>query len=173
MSGDLAALIREARFPDRDADYLAAFLSDRGLAVLDREQVARALSIVPGVTQEARDFFAAEWESLSEQTKDIWRSRADALIAALTGPRCWCGGEVGPRVPGDASGLGCLENINHDYAAQQPESSDASPADEPQRFTPPRDFVKATARGLGVSETAIDAHLDQLEAAARDTEDQP
>ena len=30
-------------------------------------------------------------------------------------PRCWCGGEVGPRVPGDARGLGCLEDLHHDW----------------------------------------------------------
>lgn len=27
--------------------------------------------------------------------------------------RCWCGGKVGPREPGDANGLGCLEDIHH------------------------------------------------------------
>lgn len=27
---------------------------------------------------------------------------------------CWCGGEIGPRAPGDKDGLGCLENIWHD-----------------------------------------------------------
>jgi hypothetical protein len=32
---------------------------------------------------------------------------------------CWCGGEVGPREPGDANGLGCLENIHHVWAFQQ------------------------------------------------------
>lgn len=30
--------------------------------------------------------------------------------------RCWCGGEVGFRIPADEQGLGCLENIYHDYA---------------------------------------------------------
>jgi hypothetical protein len=32
---------------------------------------------------------------------------------------CWCGGEVGPREPGDANGLGCLENIYHVWSFQQ------------------------------------------------------
>lgn len=30
--------------------------------------------------------------------------------------RCWCGGEVGPRTPGDVAGLGCLADITHDWA---------------------------------------------------------
>lgn len=29
--------------------------------------------------------------------------------------RCWCGGEVGLRDPGDEDGRGCLEDINHDW----------------------------------------------------------
>ena len=29
--------------------------------------------------------------------------------------RCWCGGLVGPREPGDEQGLGCLENIIHGW----------------------------------------------------------
>lgn len=29
--------------------------------------------------------------------------------------RCWCGGEVGPRTPGDDDGLGCLEHLSHDW----------------------------------------------------------
>lgn len=32
---------------------------------------------------------------------------------------CWCGGEVGPREPGDANGLGCLKNIHHVWGFQQ------------------------------------------------------
>lgn len=28
---------------------------------------------------------------------------------------CWCGGEVGPREPGDENGVGCLEDIWHDW----------------------------------------------------------
>lgn len=31
-------------------------------------------------------------------------------------PTCWCGGEVGPRTPGD-DGLGCLAGINHVWEA--------------------------------------------------------
>ena len=31
--------------------------------------------------------------------------------------KCWCGGRVGPRSPGDADGLGCLDSIYHDWAA--------------------------------------------------------
>lgn len=30
-------------------------------------------------------------------------------------PRCWCGGEVAPRDPGDANGLGCTANVMHDW----------------------------------------------------------
>lgn len=30
---------------------------------------------------------------------------------------CWCGGVVGPREPGDLTGLGCLADINHDWRA--------------------------------------------------------
>lgn len=28
---------------------------------------------------------------------------------------CWCGGDVGPREPGDADGVGCLADITHDW----------------------------------------------------------
>lgn len=28
---------------------------------------------------------------------------------------CWCGGEVGTQIPGDADGLGCLEDIYHEW----------------------------------------------------------
>lgn len=30
-------------------------------------------------------------------------------------PPCWCGGNVGPREPGDALGLGCLTDITHNW----------------------------------------------------------
>jgi len=36
-------------------------------------------------------------------------------IDCLEHRRCWCGGEVGPREPGDSQGLGCLEDIYHDW----------------------------------------------------------
>lgn len=29
--------------------------------------------------------------------------------------RCWCGGQVGLRVPGDENGLGCLESVFHTW----------------------------------------------------------
>lgn len=32
-------------------------------------------------------------------------------------PKCWCGGTVGQRVPGDADGLGCLDSIYHEWAS--------------------------------------------------------
>lgn len=28
---------------------------------------------------------------------------------------CWCGGQVGARVPGDFRGVGCLDNISHNW----------------------------------------------------------
>lgn len=31
--------------------------------------------------------------------------------------KCWCGGAVGPRNPGDSEGLGCLDSIYHDWSA--------------------------------------------------------
>jgi hypothetical protein len=39
---------------------------------------------------------------------------ADMTVEAK---RCWCGGEVGPRSPGDFDGLGCVENITHEWDA--------------------------------------------------------
>lgn len=39
---------------------------------------------------------------------------AQALVRAR-GEKCWCGGEVGPRAPGDKDGLGCYNNIWHDW----------------------------------------------------------
>lgn len=34
----------------------------------------------------------------------------------MSSERCWCGGDVGPRVPGDADGDGCLEDVTHNWA---------------------------------------------------------
>lgn len=34
-----------------------------------------------------------------------------------SGVQCWCGGEVGFRVPGDQAQLGCLENVMHNWRA--------------------------------------------------------
>jgi hypothetical protein len=39
-----------------------------------------------------------------------WRSAMEAY-------RCWCGSPTGVRVPGDRSGVGCLANITHNWAA--------------------------------------------------------
>lgn len=33
-------------------------------------------------------------------------------------PKCWCGGDVGPRIPGDAWGFGCLSDITHRWEGQ-------------------------------------------------------
>jgi hypothetical protein len=40
-----------------------------------------------------------------------------AALDAYGRRRCWCGGEVGPREPGDAHGLGCLSDIYHIWTA--------------------------------------------------------
>ena len=34
----------------------------------------------------------------------------------LPNQHCWCGGEIGARSPGDHLGLGCLENITHNWS---------------------------------------------------------
>lgn len=50
------------------------------------------------------------------QIAEANREEDKAAVAALGKPvvrRCWCGGAVGTRTPGDAMGLGCLENIHH------------------------------------------------------------
>lgn len=40
--------------------------------------------------------------------------------------KCWCGGAVGPREPGDGLGLGCLESIYHVWdATGRPASIDS------------------------------------------------
>jgi hypothetical protein len=36
------------------------------------------------------------------------------MAEAEKDPRCWCGGQRGPRVPADADGWGCLDDINHE-----------------------------------------------------------
>lgn len=46
------------------------------------------------------------------------RTRPEEYASALTPQpehtkRCWCGGEVGKRQPGDDDGMGCLRNITH------------------------------------------------------------
>lgn len=35
----------------------------------------------------------------------------------------WCGGPVGPRIPGDRYGIGCLNDINHIYNGLTPSST--------------------------------------------------
>jgi hypothetical protein len=42
-------------------------------------------------------------------------TRAEDLRLLVANWTCWCGGQVGPRVPGDHDGLGCLENITHNW----------------------------------------------------------
>lgn len=44
-------------------------------------------------------------------------TRPEDLELLNRGLMCWCGGDVGRRVPGDRDGLGCLENINHNWKA--------------------------------------------------------
>lgn len=45
----------------------------------------------------------------------IEQARAEVALQQLgDGPHhCWCGGEIGPRTPGDEHGLGCLSDIWH------------------------------------------------------------
>jgi hypothetical protein len=42
------------------------------------------------------------------------------------GVHCWCGGEVGARVPGDHLGLGCLANITHRWSDYKCDGSHSS-----------------------------------------------
>lgn len=35
------------------------------------------------------------------------------FLQRLAWSTCWCGGHRGPRIPADADGWGCLEDINH------------------------------------------------------------
>lgn len=61
--------------------------------------------------------------AVADDALSLVNERLAALGARVTplGPtRCWCGGEVGPRDPGDANGLGCLEDINHAYDGEPP-----------------------------------------------------
>jgi hypothetical protein len=37
--------------------------------------------------------------------------------ATEDGAKCWCGGKVGPRNPGDDEGLGCLDSLYHDWSS--------------------------------------------------------
>lgn len=59
---------------------------------------------------------ATEWCSAEHACSYCWPpiDQAD-LAAVLAGPRCWCGGRVGPRDPGDTDGLGCLDDIFHEW----------------------------------------------------------
>jgi hypothetical protein len=50
---------------------------------------------------------------LGDRTAKATRPADLKLLA--TGHTCWCGGQVGHRVPGDRDGLGCLEDIHHDW----------------------------------------------------------
>jgi hypothetical protein len=52
--------------------------------------------------------------------------------AAEKAARCWCGGERGPRVPADADGWGCLENIGHARIAEKDVLAD--PRVQPDSF---------------------------------------
>lgn len=43
-------------------------------------------------------------------------------LGAIPGEKCWCGGAVGRREPGDENGLGCLADISHNWQAASAES---------------------------------------------------
>lgn len=65
--------------------------------------------------------------SHDEEYSDLeYATRLDGSV--MPAPRvvpnefCWCGGEVGARVPGDHLGLGCLANITHNWLAASLES---------------------------------------------------
>jgi hypothetical protein len=79
------------------------------------------------------------WGFLFEDLREAWRETVRPLLDAAApliiaaayragqrearqqdgDSRCWCGGEVGPRVPGDAEGIGCLTNIHHLWRDRQ------------------------------------------------------
>lgn len=44
---------------------------------------------------------------------------AELPFPTLMGETCWCGGQVGEREPGDPHGLGCLEDIHHDWRSAE------------------------------------------------------
>lgn len=48
--------------------------------------------------------------------------------------RCWCGGAIGQREPGDAKGLGCLEHIEHQWGGVAC-GSDITHRDEEHRMS--------------------------------------
>jgi hypothetical protein len=68
---------------------------------------------------------AARMTALEQRQARFEQAIRDGLMQAsmasyrVSGPVasrvCWCGGQVGPREPGDADGLGCLENIYHHW----------------------------------------------------------
>ena len=49
--------------------------------------------------------------------RDEWQIPAGYLDENGERKRCWCGGAVGQRWPGDEDGLGCLEEIEHIWNA--------------------------------------------------------
>lgn len=46
--------------------------------------------------------------------------------------RCWCGGEVGQRSPGDESGLGCMRNVTHNWRGMSSEAPRTPGYDGPE-----------------------------------------
>lgn len=68
-------------------------------------------------TDAEMDHLQAEHEAIERYTarhdREMAQSTAASQRVQATAETCWCGGEVGPRVPGDARGLGCVEDINH------------------------------------------------------------
>jgi hypothetical protein len=42
-----------------------------------------------------------------------WDPGVVEALRRVQGEVCWCGGAVGPRVPGDPRGMGCLDDITH------------------------------------------------------------
>ncbi len=77
---------------------------------------------------------------------------AGAPTAPTAAPRCWCGGQIGPRLPGDPDGLGCLTNILH--AHDTPPETPPARDDRPEQTTP----TTAAEVHRSDADTALNSH---------------
>lgn len=130
---------------------------------------------------------AAPSSANSEYSDLAYATRLDGttMPAPMVVPneRCWCGSEVGARIPGDHLGLGCLANVTHNWTAASQESQDLIEAEEGSwregydrgtKNTRERIYNRQAALKTtlitSVEKSAIDKALAEIEKDADDAE---
>lgn len=105
----------------RSQVYLAHYVSTGNAEHIASWHPLVALAVAAAMDDVAQAWEIADGSALDpdgdpirfEDTLDGgWLAVAQAYLS------CWCGGDVGPRVPGDADGLGCLEDVRHVWSGK-------------------------------------------------------